>query len=330
MTQSSNAVRLRHTESLYHALGPLVAEALSRSDVVEVMANPDGSLWVDRAGVGRERVGRIEPAAAETTIRLLASHMGETVTPSRPAVAGILPRSGERFQGVLPPLTERPVFTIRKRADVIYTLDDYVAYGILRADHAGVIRQAVADRKNILVAGGTGSGKTTLVNASLAEPAFRRERVVILEDTKELQCPAEDRVELLTKTTDPPVTMTDLLRMTLRLRPDRIIVGEVRGPEALAMLKAWNTGHPGGIATLHANSAPDALRRIEDLVGEASQVIPQRSIASAINVIAFIERTPQTPGRRVSAVMNVIRFDGEDYALRPAEPHARSLDDGEA
>lgn len=330
MTQSSNAVRLRHTESLYHALGPLVAEALGRSDVVEVMANPDGSLWVDRAGVGRERVGRIEPAAAETTIRLLASHMGETVTPSRPAVAGILPRSGERFQGVLPPLTERPVFTIRKRADVIYTLDDYVAHGILRADHAVVIRQGVADRKNILVAGGTGSGKTTLVNAILAEPAFRRERVVILEDTKELQCPADDRVELLTKTTDPRVTMTDLLRMTLRLRPDRIIVGEVRGPEALAMLKAWNTGHPGGIATLHANSAPDALRRIEDLVGEASQVIPQRSIASAINVIAFIERTPQTPGRRVSAVINVIGFDGEDYALRPAEPHACSLDDDEA
>jgi len=130
-------------------------------------------------------------------------------------------------------------------------------------------------------------------------------------------------VELLTKSTDPPVTMTDLLRMTLRLRPDRIIVGEVRGPEALAMLKAWNTGHPGGIATLHANSAPDALRRIEDLVGESSQVIPRRSIASVVNLIAFIERTPQAPGRRVSAVMNVVGLDREDYLLHPAEAHAR-------
>ena len=326
MPQPHDAVRLRHAESLYHALGPSVADALARPDVVEVMANPDGCLWVDRAGVGRERVGRIEPAAAETTIRLLASHMGETVTPDRPAVAGVLPRSGERFQGVLPPLADRPVFTIRKRAAIVYTLDDYVAGGILHADHAAVIRRAVADRKNILVAGGTGSGKTTLVNAILAEPAFRHERVVILEDTKELQCPAEDRVELLTKSTDPPVTMTDLLRMTLRLRPDRIIVGEVRGPEALAMLKAWNTGHPGGVATLHANSAPDALRRIEDLVGEASQVIPRRSIASAVNLIAFIERTPEPPGRRVSAVVDVLGFNREDYVTSPAkgQPHSRN------
>ena len=319
MPQPHDAVRLRHAESLYHALGPLIADALARPDVVEVMANPDGCLWVDRAGVGRERVGRIEPAAAETTIRLLASHMGETVNPDRPAVAGALPRSGERFQGVLPPLAERPTFTIRKRAAVVYTLDDYVARNILRADHAAAVRRATVERKNILVAGGTGSGKTTLVNAILAEPAFQRERVVILEDTKELQCPAEDRVELLTKSTDPPVTMTDLLRMTLRLRPDRIIVGEVRGPEALAMLKAWNTGHPGGVATLHANSAPDALRRIEDLVGEASQVIPRRSIASAVNLIAFIERTPEPPGRRVSAVVDVSGFDDEDYVLRPVE-----------
>ena len=116
---------------------------------------------------------------------------------------------------------------------------------------------AVVERKNILVAGGTGSGKTTLVNAILAEPPFRNDRIVLIEDTKELQCPAEDKVELLTKNTEPRVTMTDLLRMTLRLRPDRIIIGEVRGPEALAMLKAWNTGHPGGVATDHANSAAD-------------------------------------------------------------------------
>ncbi len=229
----SASVRTRQTESLYHALGPLVSEALGRADVVEVMANPDGTLWVDRAGVGREKVGRIEHSAAETTIRLLASHMGETVTPDRPAVAGVLPRSGERFQGLLPPLVEHPVFTIRKRASIVFTLDDYVAKGILPEAGAEVIRRAVVERKNILVAGGTGSGKTTMVNAILAEPPFRSDRIVLIEDTKELQCPAEDKVELLTKNTEPRVTMTDLLRMTLRLRPDRIIIGEVRGPEAL-------------------------------------------------------------------------------------------------
>jgi type IV secretion system protein VirB11 len=316
-TQPSS-VRTRQTESLYHALGPLVSDALSRPDVVEVMANPDGSLWVDRAGVGREKVGQIEQSAAETTIRLLASHMGETVTPDRPAVAGVLPRSGERFQGLLPPLADRPVFTIRKRASIIFTLDDYVTTGILTADGAAVIRQAVVQHKNILIAGGTGSGKTTMVNAVLAEPALRNDRIVIIEDTKELQCPAEDKVELLTKNTEPHVTMTDLLRMTLRLRPDRIIIGEVRGGEALAMLKAWNTGHPGGVATIHANSAGDALRRIEDLVGESSHTIPRRSIASAINLIMHIERIPNAAGRRVSRIAEVTGYGNDDYLLREA------------
>ena len=319
MTQPANIVRGRHQESLYHAMGPLIADALAQPDVVEVMANPDGSLWTDRATKGRERLGRIEASAAETVIRLLASHMGEAVNPDRPAVAGVLPRSGERFQGVLPPLTERPVFTIRKRSSVLFTLDDYVASGVLTAEGAHVIRRAVTDRRNILVAGGTGSGKTTLVNAILGEPAFRDERVVLIEDTRELQCAAADRVELLTKNTEPRVTMTDLLRMTLRLRPDRIIIGEVRGGEALAMLKAWNTGHPGGIATLHANGAADALRRIEDLVGEVSHVVPRRSIASAVNLIVFIERMAGKPGRRVSAVAEVDGLVDDEYVLRQAD-----------
>jgi type IV secretion system protein VirB11 len=107
--------------------------------------------------------------------------------------------------------------------------------------------------------------------------------------------------------------------MTLRLRPDRIIIGEVRGPEALAMLKAWNTGHPGGVATIHANSASDALRRIEDLVGEASQVIPNRSIASAINLVIFIERVSGTAGRTVRNIVEVHGFDGGDYVFRDAK-----------
>ena len=315
MAANTHSVHHRQQESLYHALGPLIADALAQPDVVEIMANPDGTLWVDRAGVGREKVGRIEQSAAETTIRLLASHMGETVTPDRPAVAGVLPRSGERFQGLLPPLAERPVFTIRKRASIVFTLDDYVAKGILPVVGAEVIRRAVVDRKNILVAGGTGSGKTTMVNAILAEPPFKSDRIVLIEDTKELQCPADDKVELLTKNTEPRVTMTDLLRMTLRLRPDRIIIGEVRGPEALAMLKAWNTGHPGGVATIHANSAADALRRIEDLVGEASNIIPRRSIASAVNFVVFIQRTSSVPGRRVSDIAEVTGLSGEDYTL---------------
>jgi type IV secretion system protein TrbB len=320
MKSSQTIVRSRHYESLRHALGPLIADALAAPDVVEVMANPDGGLWVDRVGVGRQSVGNIDPSATETVVRLLATHMGETVSSDRPAVSGTLPTTGERFQGLLPPLVAAPAFTIRKRSSVIYTLDDYVQGGILSAAGRDVIRQAVAERKNILVAGGTGSGKTTFVNAILSEPAFSTERVVLIEDTRELQCSSADRVELLTKNTEPRVTMTDLLRYTLRLRPDRIIIGEVRGPEALAMLKAWNTGHPGGVTTVHANSAADALRRIEDLVGEASQTIPRRSIAAAVNYVVFIERMAMHPGRHVSAIAEVTGWADSEYVFHhPAE-----------
>ena len=311
-------VQQRHSESLNHALGPVIAEALARPDVVEIMANPDGSLWVDVIAKGRQRLGQIAASAAETVIRLLASHMNETVNPDYPALAGVLPQSGERFQGLLPPLVDKPTFSIRKRPTVIFTLDDYVTSGVLSAQGAQTIRSAVAQRKNILVAGGTGSGKTTLVNAILHEPEFQLQRVVLIEDTRELQCSAPDRVELLTKNTEPKVTMNDLLRMTLRLRPDRIVIGEVRGGEALAMLKAWNTGHPGGVATIHANSAQDALHRLEDLIGEVSQTIPHRSIASAINLVVFIERIASAPGRTVSQIYNATGFHKNGYIFRQA------------
>ncbi len=287
---SRNQVRARHLDSLTHALGPTIAAALADDGVVEVMANPDGGLWVDRAGSGRERIGELEAHAAETVIRLLANHMGEPCGRDRPSVAGTLPGTGERFQGVLPPIVERPSFTIRKRPKVIYTLDDYLADGTMTPAQADEVRAAITDRKNILVAGGTGSGKTTLANAILAEPAFRHDRVVILEDTRELQSSAEDRIELLTRQSDPAVTMRDLLKMTLRFRPDRIVVGEVRGGEALDMLKAWNTGHPGGVATVHANSAEDAARRIADLVAEVSGVDAQRLIATTIGITLFLQR----------------------------------------
>ena len=313
-----NIVQQRHNESLNHALGPIIAGALERPDVAEIMANSDGSLWVDVVAQGRQRLGNIDSSAAETVIRLLASHMNETVNPTYPTIAGVLPQTGERFQGLLPPLVDRPTFAIRKRPTVIFTLDDYVAGGVLSAQGAKTIRNAIAERQNILVAGGTGSGKTTLVNAILHEPEFQRQRVVLIEDTRELQCSASDRVELLTKNTEPRVTMNDLLRMTLRLRPDRIVIGEVRGGEALAMLKAWNTGHPGGVATIHANSAADALHRLEDLIGEVSQIIPHRSIASAINLVLFIERMTSAPGRQVSQIVEVSNYSNGHYVFCPA------------
>ena len=310
----SSTVLDREIGALRHALGDGVRAALQDPLVVEVMANDDGAVWVDRLGKGRGPTGLvISPEAAETVIRLIASHIDEPVGRGRPEVSGTLPETGERFQGVLPPLSRRPIFTIRKRPPVVWSLEDYVHQGIMTAAQAGLLRRAAGSRENVLIAGGTGSGKTTLANALLAEPAFKGERIVIIEDTPELQCVAEDKVALLVKRSDPAVTIRDLVKMTLRLRPDRIVIGELRDGAALDLLKAWNTGHPGGVATLHANSPRDALYRLEELIGEVSAYIPRRAIAAAIRWIVFIARTPT--GRVVGPVARVSGHDGHDYTL---------------
>ena len=214
-------------------------------------------------------------------------------------------RAGERFEGVLPPVATGPCFSIRKPAERLYSIDDYVSDGLMGAAAAERLRASVAQRLNILVAGGTSSGKTTLANALLAEMAGADERVILIEDTRELQSPAPDTVALRTR--PGVVGMADLVRSTLRLRPDRIIVGEVRGPEALDMLKAWNTGHPGGIATVHANSAMSALYRIEQLVQEAVVTVPRRLIAEAIDVIVFISGRGRM--RRIDSIARVAGVD---------------------
>jgi type IV secretion system protein VirB11 len=223
-----------------------------------------------------------------------------------------LPETGERFEGILPPVSAAPCFSIRKPAAKIYTLADYVADRILSQSLADSLRQAVTERRNILVAGGTSSGKTTLANALLAEVAKRDERVILIEDTRELQCAAADCVALRTR--HGTVPLAALVRSTLRLRPDRIIVGEVRGAEALDMLKAWNTGHPGGIATVHANSARAALYRIEQLVQETVTTVPRRLIAEAIDLVVFIQG--RGLARRIETVAELRGLDSEgDYAL---------------
>lgn len=310
-----STVAQRFRNMLDTALGSSILGALDDPKVVEVMANGDGRVWIDRAGEGRSCIGTIEPHRAESVIRLVADQMGEAVGRHHPLLSGTLPYTGQRFQGQLPPVTQQPVFCIRKRAELVFTLDDYVQQEVMTSTQADAIRHAAEQRHNILIAGGTGSGKTTLANAVLAQPAFAHDRLIIIEDTRELQCCSPDRLELLTKPTDPKVTMEDLVKCALRLRPDRIVVGEVRGGEALALLKAWNTGHPGGLATLHANSAEDALSRLEDLVGEISQRIPRRAIARTIQLIVFVRRTHQ--GRRVESLSRVIGLNGNGYHIEP-------------
>jgi type IV secretion system protein VirB11 len=303
----------RERAALLSDLGPIIGAALEDPAVVEVMVNPDGKIWLDRVGEGRVWSGAfMKPADAESVLRLLANHAGEVVNRDRPRVSATLPLTGERFQGAFMPLVTAPTFAIRKRPQMIFRLDDYVREEALTARQAEVLRQAVAERQNIVVAGGTGSGKTTLLNALLAEDGFSRDRVVIIEDTAELQCSATDCVQLLTKTTEPPVSMADLVRDVMRMRPDRIVGGEIRdGATALNLLKAWNTGHPGGCTTIHANGAGEAVGRLEDLIGEVTERVPCRAIARAIDLIIYIERTPR--GRRVSSIIRLAGYDGEAY-----------------
>lgn len=305
--------QVRRRSALERALGAAIADALAEPDVVEALVNADGRLWLDRVGKGLVATSTRMPVAdREAAIRLLAHEAGETVGADHPLLATILPDSAARVQAVLPPLVAAPILSIRKRPTAIFSLDDYLAAGIASAVQVAALRSAVAARRNIVVAGGTGSGKTTLLNALLAEPAFRDCRVVALEDTAELQLLGDNVIQMLTKRTTPEVTLRDLVRTTLRLRPDRVVVGEVRDGAALDVLKAWNTGHPGGLLTIHANSATDALARLEDLCLEAGPADPSRLIRSAVDLVVFITRTAsgEGPGRVISDLLDLSHAKG--------------------
>ena len=300
------------------ALGPDIAGWLEDAAVVEVMLNPDGRLWVDRLSEGLADTGqRLSPNDGERIVRLVAHHVGAEVHAGSPRLSAELPETGERFEGLLPPVAIAPTFAIRKPAVAVFTLGDYAAAGIMSPAQAEALRVAVVERRNILVAGGTSTGKTTLVNALLAEVAKTSDRVVLIEDTRELQCSAPNLVALRTK--DGVVSLSDLVRAALRLRPDRIPIGEVRGAEALDLLKAWGTGHPGGVGTLHAGSALGALRRVEQLIQEAVVTVPRALIAETIDVIAVL--SGRGAQRRLSELARVQGLNpAGDYLLVPLEP----------
>ncbi len=305
----------RGARMLRTALGPAIARFLDDPAVVEVMLNPDGRLWLDRLSGGLEDTGsRLSAADGERIIRLVAHHVGAEVHAGAPRVSAELPESGERFEGLLPPVVTAPSFAIRKPAVAVFTLGHYVDAGIMAAGQAEALRTAVHQRKNILVAGGTSTGKTTLVNALLAEVALTGDRVVLIEDTRELQCAAPNLVSLRTK--DGAATLTDLVRSALRLRPDRIPIGEVRGGEALDLIKAWGTGHPGGVGTLHAGAALGAPRRLEQLVQEAVVTVPRALIAETIDLIAVL--TGRGSARRLTELARVEGLSpAGDYQLTP-------------
>ncbi len=308
MTQLRSHPRL--VRKLQDALGDQLCVALEDATVVEIMLNPDGRLFIERLGHGVAEAGIMTPAAAEVVIGSVAHALQSEADDERPIISGELPIGGHRFEGLLPPVVSGPAFTIRRRASRLIPLNDYVTSKVMTEAQASAIRSAIDARMNIVISGGTGSGKTTLANAIIAEivSAAPDDRMVILEDTAEIQCSAENAVCLHTSDT---IDMARLLKSTMRLRPDRIIVGEVRDGAALTLLKAWNTGHPGGVTTIHSNTAMSALRRLEQLTAEASQQPMQEVIGEAVDLVVSIERTGK--GRRVREVIHIEGYRNSHY-----------------
>ncbi|MCR9078552.1 MAG: P-type conjugative transfer ATPase TrbB [Hyphomonadaceae bacterium] len=312
----------RRTTMLRTAFCPVVRAALEDPSVIEIMANPDGSVWLEQVGLGLTvSDDSLSAGDRERVIRLVASSVGGTASSASPIISAELPDGGERFEGLLPPVSTQPCFSIRKPTSSPFNLQDYVDQGSVAPPVAQSLKASIQARQNILIAGGTSSGKTTFANALLSEPGIEQDRIVILEDTRELNCQNANKVQLRTR--GDQVTLRDLVRSTLRLRPDRIIVGEVRGPEALDLLKAWNTGHPGGLTTLHANSALGALRRLEQLALEATPRMPHELIAEAIDVVVFMSR--ENGVRRVTEAIRVLEFDGGIYETEPLTGRSFSL-----
>jgi P-type conjugative transfer ATPase TrbB len=296
--------RQRIEDKVRRELGPTVLAALEDPNVIEIMLNPDGRIWVDEFGKGMRDTGETMcPAQAESMLATVAMTLNTVINANRPLLEAELLIDGSRISGALPPVVAGPIFAIRKRPSRVFTIEDYVTDGIVSLDYALAIREAIASHQNILIVGSAGSGKTTFANALLreiADSAGSPERIAILEDTIELQCTAKNRIEL--RTTDD-IDMPRLLRATLRLRPDRIVVGEVRGTEALLLIKAWNTGHPGGIATIHANGCIGGLTRLEQLIQESGVAAQPWLIADTVNLLVHIERT--ISGRIVSDIQRV-------------------------
>ena len=292
-----------------------ILSALEDPETVEIMVNADGRIWQEKLGQKIQHIGNIQAAQVEAVIKTVAGFHGKEINRFNPIIEGEFPLDNSRFAGQLPPIVTAPTFAIRKKAIKIFTLEQYVEIGVLSPRHCDVIKEAVRKHRNILVIGGTGSGKTTLINAIIHEMVLNDpdERIFILEDTGEIQCAAENFVQYHT-TLD--VNMTQLLKTTLRMRPDRILVGEVRGAEALDLLDAWNTGHEGGAATLHANDAMSGLTRLESLISRNSsapkEIMPL--IAEAVDMVVHITRVPH--GRQIQQIIEVQGFKRGNYQIK--------------
>ena len=304
----------RNLEKLRREMGDDIRHAMDDSSVIEIMLNPDGTVWIDKIGSGMEFLCDMSPVQSLQMLGTVAHMLGTVINYHNPVVEGELPGDGSRVEGVIPPIVPNPTFNIRKKASAIFSLAEYIKSGRASDEDIRILCEAISARKNILVVGGTGTGKTTFVNAIINEmkTLTPHHRLLILEDTLELQCSMDNFVSMRTSSDK---SMQDLLKITMRQRPDRIIIGEVRGKEALDMLKAWNTGHPGGVCTVHANDARAGLLRIEQLISEVSQSPMRELIAEAIDVVAFLIRDPHI-GPKLSELISVEGVSNGQYIFK--------------
>ena len=303
----------------YGPITPLINDPT----VTEVMVNSPNDVFIERKGkITRTDVTFRDDVHIMHTIDKIISPLGRRVDESSPMVDGRLP-DGSRVNVIIPPLSVKgPTITIRKFAVEPYNLDDLITFGTLTGDIAKILKACVRGRINIIVAGGTGSGKTTLLNV-ISDFIPNDERIVTIEDAAELQLQKDHVVSLESR---PPniegkgqVHIRDLVINSLRMRPDRIIVGEVRGGEALDMLQAMNTGHDGSITTIHANSPRDTLGRLETMVMMSGMDLPSRAIreqvSSAINLIVFCAR--MTDGtRKVIKITEIVGMEADTITLQ--------------
>ena len=295
---------------LRHSCGPVFMDALENPEVIEIMLNPDGTLWIEKYGQDHECVSTIEPAKGRLILSQVASGLNLTVNERNPIVEGEFPLDGSRFEGTFPPIVgPGPSFSLRKKASRVFTLQEYLASGSITARVIDIIHDAVLRRWNIVVVGGTSSGKTTFVNAVIdaVSTLTPSHRLIIIEDTAELQSKSPNAVFFRTSVI-ADVDMRKLAKVSMRYAPKRILIGEVRDAAALELLKLWNTGHPGGIGTFHADSAEEALPRLEELVEEAGLGPKQKLIGRAVDLVVFMEKTPDNR-RQIS---NILRVDGFD------------------
>ena len=273
-----------------------IKHLLEANTVSEIMVNPDSSVWIEEDGQIQLLSGiRFDDGALQTGLEVIANRFGKKLDAGSPILNLRLP-DGSRMAAMIPPIVNpRPLMTIRKFTSRNFTMEDLIRVGVLSEDHAAKLTTAVRNGENILIAGGTGTGKSTLLGV-LADAIPEEERILLIEDTAELHIrkPHIVSTESQTDTHKSKVTFDDLLKAVLRHRPDRIIVGEVRGPEARTLLDAMNTGHRGTLATIHANGAEEAVRRLASLaIRDSANLdlsVAEADVRRCLDIVVFIGR----------------------------------------